>query len=241
MEKKQNPNREKAFALWKESNGKRTLKEIAIELGVSYSQILRWKRVDDWESKKPKRKRGAPPGNQNAKGNKGGAPLGSKNAFRHGAYERVVKGLLEPDEVEIFEDTATHDVEADLRQTLAALNAKEARLMKHIAQIKASSQGSLVLDGVIKTKTLKPDKNSVETTITKTTSLFDALGKLETELDRVHGRKIKVLTQLESIRLDRERLVLEKQKYSLMKQKLEGIFEIDPETGEIEEVDPGES
>ncbi len=120
MEKKQNPNREKALTLWKESNGTQTLKEIAATLGVSYSQLLRWKRADNWEGQKIKRKRGGQPANQNAKGNKGGAPIGSKNAFRHGAYERVVKGLLESDEVEIFEDTAAHDVEADLRQTLAA-------------------------------------------------------------------------------------------------------------------------
>lgn len=35
-----------------------------------------------------KRRRGGQPGNQNAKGNQGGAPLGNKNAWKHGMYSR---------------------------------------------------------------------------------------------------------------------------------------------------------
>ena len=46
-------------------------------------------------------------------------------------------GLMETDEAEIFKDEETGlSIEAELRQTLAGLNAKEVRLMKHIAQVR---------------------------------------------------------------------------------------------------------
>ena len=36
-----------------------------------------------------KRKRGGQPGNKNAEGNKGGAPYGNMNAWKHGGYAVV--------------------------------------------------------------------------------------------------------------------------------------------------------
>lgn len=40
-------------------------------------------------AEKVRKKRGGQPGNKNAIGNRGGgAPLGNKNAWRHGVYER---------------------------------------------------------------------------------------------------------------------------------------------------------
>ena len=49
-------------------------------------------------------------------------------------------------------------------------------------------------------------------TVSRTTSVFEALNKLEAELDRVQGKKIKVLSKLEDIRVQRERLALEKKR-----------------------------
>lgn len=246
MPKARSPNRDKAFQLWIDSQGQRELKDIAAELGVSPEQVRKWKHADGWDTKTKKvtlpngkghvtkRKQGGQPGNKNAVGNKGGAPPGNKNGFRHGAYERIMAGLLDTDEAEIFEDEETgENVEAELRRTLAALNAKEVRLIKRIAQVKDAAKGNLLLGSVTKTTAEKQsgvfvknekgkmvkksgtgffDGEREDVTVTNTVSVFDALNKLETELDRVQGKKIKVLSKLEDIRVQRERLRLEKKR-----------------------------
>ncbi|MCM3386300.1 phage terminase small subunit [Bacillus subtilis] len=92
MPRPRDPRRDEAFRLWKESCGSKKLKDIAEELGITSSTIRKWKANDKWEEKikgsAPKSKgsallrRGAPKGNKNAIGNKGGrAPLGNKNAI----------------------------------------------------------------------------------------------------------------------------------------------------------------
>ncbi|KAF6604480.1 phage terminase small subunit, partial [Bacillus sp. EKM417B] len=89
--RKRDPRRDEAFHLWKESGGTKKLKDIADELGVTSSTVRKWKANDKWEEKingsAPKSKGsapfrpGAPKGNKNARGNKGGkAPPGNKNA-----------------------------------------------------------------------------------------------------------------------------------------------------------------
>ena len=149
MPRARSPNRDKAFQLWIESQGRKSLQDIAAELGVKPEQVRSWKHADQWDAQTKKvtlpngkghvvkRKQGGQRGNRNAVGNNGGAPVGNKNNFRHGAYERVMAGLMETDEAEIFKDEETGlSIEAELRQTLAGLNAKEVRLMKHIAQVR---------------------------------------------------------------------------------------------------------
>lgn len=43
MPRGRSPNREKAFELWKKSDGKRLLRDIAEELGVSEAMVRKWK------------------------------------------------------------------------------------------------------------------------------------------------------------------------------------------------------
>jgi uncharacterized protein YjcR len=104
--------------MWRDSGGKMKLKDIAAQLGVSDSKVRKWKAMDKWDEKlngtlqnakgsapheekerSNKKKRGAPPGNENAKGNiGGGAPIGNQNAKGHGAPLRndnaVTHGLF---------------------------------------------------------------------------------------------------------------------------------------------------
>jgi uncharacterized protein YjcR len=51
MPRARDPNRDKAYEIWKGSKGKKLLKDIAAELGVSDSQIRKWKSQDKWEQK----------------------------------------------------------------------------------------------------------------------------------------------------------------------------------------------
>ncbi|PWX07538.1 hypothetical protein CYK70_09600 [Clostridium perfringens] len=91
--------REKALELFIESKGKLSSQKIADELGVSLNKVRNWRKVDKWKDKV--NKRGAPIGNKNALGNKGGAGAkkGNVNAYKHGIYfdesKRINKAYLE--------------------------------------------------------------------------------------------------------------------------------------------------
>lgn len=224
MPRARSPNRDKAFQLWIESQGRKSLQDIAAELGVKPEQVRSWKHADQWDAQTKKvtlpngkghvvkRKQGGQRGNRNAVGNNGGAPVGNKNNFRHGAYERVMAGLMETDEAEIFKDEETGlSIEAELRQTLAGLNAKEVRLMKHIAQVRKDMDPNAFLTSSSEEHRVG-DEMSFDSDSVFKVSPFEALTKLEAELDKVQGRKIKVLTQLDAIQVSRERLNLEKKR-----------------------------
>lgn len=92
MGKTRSPNRDKAFELYKEHNGKITPKEISEILGEKSVNVYAWKRNDQWDIQL-NGKVGAPYGNKNAKGNKGGAPKGNLNNLQHGHYYDPTKHL----------------------------------------------------------------------------------------------------------------------------------------------------
>jgi uncharacterized protein YjcR len=94
-----NPKRNEAFQIWLKSNGTKKLKEIAAELGLSDSQIRKWKNQDKWDDQLngnvtksngnvTKQKRGAPLGNKNAVGH--GPPKGNQNAIKHGFFSKYI-------------------------------------------------------------------------------------------------------------------------------------------------------
>lgn len=134
MARPRSPNRDKAFQLWMDSGRKRRLKDIAEELGISEEQVRKWKNQDKWEKVTlPNAKsnvanhKGAPPGNRNAAGNKGGAaPLGNKNAVKHGAYETIYLEALPEEERSLFGSIPDSD---DLDGEIRLLRMKLSRLL----------------------------------------------------------------------------------------------------------------
>jgi len=94
-----NPDRDKAFELFKEHNGNITNREIANILNVPERTISVWKIRDSWNEKvncstskkecsTTKKKRGGQPGNKNAVGH--GAPKENKNAEKHGFFSKYL-------------------------------------------------------------------------------------------------------------------------------------------------------
>jgi Phage terminase small subunit len=51
MPRKRDPRRDEAFEIWKVSGGEMKLKDIAAQLGVSDTQVRKWKNLDQWERK----------------------------------------------------------------------------------------------------------------------------------------------------------------------------------------------
>lgn len=102
ISRQRSPNRDKAYELYKKFNGKITTKEIAILLNENENNINCWRTQDKW--KKKFNKVGAPYGNKNAIGNKGGAPKCNTNSFKFGNYSKriplAVKNIMEELDVE---------------------------------------------------------------------------------------------------------------------------------------------
>lgn len=137
MPRQRSPNRDRAFEIWNQSGGSLLLKDIAAKLGVSESQVRKWKNQDDWEhagmvtlpiSKSnvtnQKKKKGGQPGNHNAAGH--GPPVGNVNAIKHGAYQTIYAAFLPEDEKEVYDQMPG---EADLEAEIRLLRLKMARLL----------------------------------------------------------------------------------------------------------------
>lgn len=99
MGRARDPNRDKAFEIYSESNGNIELIEIAERLGVSAGTVRGWKSKDKWDPKikgtfqkknteRSKNPRGAPKGSKNALGH--GAPKGNTNALKHGLFAKYL-------------------------------------------------------------------------------------------------------------------------------------------------------
>jgi len=76
-----------AKKIFEEAKGEITIKEISEQIDVNINTIKSWKRKDNWKSDC----RGAPIGNKNAIGNKGGgAPRENINALKNGKYRKYI-------------------------------------------------------------------------------------------------------------------------------------------------------
>lgn len=254
MPRKKDIKREKAEKIFLDSDGLAKNVEIAKTLGVDPARIAKWKYMDQWAEKlkkKPK-KQGAQKGNQNAKGH--GAPKRNRNAQTHGAYSTVYFDELTEEEKALIESVTLNTTENMLRE-LQTLIAKENDLKKRIAEFNSKDTGELYTDRVVEMRTPRKAENndpygpyteggtegsrghpldmSMETTIKS--SAFERAMKLEAELNKIHGRIIKLLDSIKSYELEQRRIDLEERRYVLMKQKASGVYEVDPDTSEIDD------
>lgn len=123
-------------------------KDIAEKYNVSINTVKSWQKRNGWTRKadappkkcaRKKDGRGAPKGNKNAVGNKGGhapfgnknaeghgAPEGNLNAVKHGAYQTIYAAHLPEDEREIYNQMPS---DADLESEIKLLRLKMARLL----------------------------------------------------------------------------------------------------------------
>ena len=130
------------------------------------------------------------------------------------------------DELIIERDNITWEIEGKEKPT-KALEKKLDKCERQIAELQdkvndeeGDNEGK---DGPLKT--------AMQTIIKA--SPFDRAMKLEAELNKTHGRIIKLLDSIKSYELDCRRVELEEKKYRLSKQKLTGAYNINPDTGEI--------
>lgn len=241
MPRARSPNREKARELWLASGKKRLLKDIASELGVSETQVRKWKSQDGWEkvtlpkeeekkkSNVTKRKRGGQPGNKNGVGH--GAPKGNKNNYKHGLYERIYWDTLDEEEQQMIQ-AMNYEEEKLLQEQIALLTVRERRLLKTIAEYK-EKKGGLALESVIQRK-LEIDGNIIQDdyqtqteTTTRTISTFEVIQKLEAELTRVQAKKTRCIEALNKLRIERQRIDDEQKGNDLVNDWIHGVMDGD--------------
>jgi len=259
MARARSPERDKAREIWLESDGKLATKEVAEKAGARPEQVRKWKSIDKWkaalEEQSSRRRRGGQPGNKNAAG--AGAPLGNANAETHGAYSTVHLADLPPEQREYIE-SLTLDTKSNMLHELQLLMAKETDLREKIRKLENGDADALYVDKVVQMLVPRPrvrDDDGKETddfkdiaefegaderykTAMKTVikaSPFDRAMKLEAELNRTHGRIIKLLDSIKAYELESSRVRLEERKYNLAKQKLFGAFDVNDKTGEIDD------
>lgn len=258
MARARSPERGKAREIWLDSGGKLTAKEVAEKAGAKPEQVRKWKSLDKWkaalEEQNSKRRRGGQPGNKNAAG--AGAPLGNANAETHGAYSTVHLADLPPEQ-RAYIESLTLDTKANMLHELQLLMAKETDLREKIRTLENGDADALYVDKVVQMLVPRPRvrdddgkgtedfkdipefdgtderyKTAMKTVIKA--SPFDRAMKLEAELNKMHGRIIKLLDSIKAYELESSRVRLEERKYNLAKQRLIGAYEVN-EKGEIDD------
>lgn len=234
MPRARDPNRGKAFQMYKDADGKIDLVEIASQLNISAGTVRGWKSKDKWEEQlngtlqtkvmeRSKRSKGGQPGNKNAKGSKGGsgsAPLRNKNAEKHGAYSKIYWDALDEDEQNLI-DYMDDAEETHLIKQLQMFDIRERRFMKRIKnyqELETKNHG-LAVKAVSKTKKVEDIinvdgesvgsgiyKKQTETSVTNTESVMNSIITLEAELTKVQRAKTKAIEALYKYRLEKAKI-----------------------------------
>ena len=239
MAKARNPARDKAKNEWLESGGKIPTKKLAAAYNVTETQIRKWKSIDKWQADLERKKKGGQKGNKNAVGH--GAPKGNTNAETHGAYSAVHLENFPPEERAYIESITLDTMENMLRE-LQLLFAKECDLTRRINEYRQADPDTLYTDRVIEVYTRKNKGNSNDSqslensarTVVKA-SPFDRVMKLESEYNKVHGRILKLIDSIRAYETDGKRIKLDERKHELTRQRITGEYNINPDTGEIDD------
>lgn len=210
-------NREKGYTLYKKGL---KYKEIAEKLGVTESAVKSWatrywkkgkvasekvatksKKVasQDATTKEPKH-RGGQPGNVNGVGNKGGAPPGNQNAFKHGGYSAILFDTFDDDERSLI-DQMEPDEEQLLVDEINLLTVREHRILHRINEYKDKSA---VVSSVEKTEHRTADDETDYYLQTSSEASYSIILKLEEALTRCQAQKQRTIDTLNKIRMAKD-------------------------------------
>ena len=220
MGRPRNPQRDLSLERYVENDGKISTAELAKLAGVPESRIRKWKSEDKWDEalKKKPRKRGGQKGNKNAAG-KTPAKKGNKNAVTHGAFAQAGFEDIPPEKAEEIRNMKTAEAMPHMMAELQALYLRKAYLEKLLAEYEDPE--------AIEGQQGECFKTAMKSIIKS--SPFDRAMKVEAELNKLHGRIIKQLDSIKAHEMESQRLQLEERRLELMKQKLTGEIDIDPE------------
>lgn len=225
MARARDPNRNKAFEIYKKYGGKIDLVEIASQLNISPGTIRGWKSKDSWDTQlngtlrknteRSKRRKGGQPGNKNAKGHGGTGPPGNKNAVKTGEFEALFFDTLDVDEQKLIQ-TVQPDKEQLLLQEIQLLTVRERRMLKRVDQLRqmeeqklgAGSDGEHVPSGMSVTEFSSGIEKGNPTELKKYEGILGQIQSIEDALTRVQARKQKAIETLHKFGYDDAKLEL---------------------------------
>lgn len=210
MPRIRSPNRDKAYKIYKEKGGNISNKELAELLNESEKTISTWKNRDKWNAvnckkdcsnkKNTAKKRGGQTGNQNAKGNNGGAPLSNKNNLKHGIYKKLLYSSLSDDEKELLNLNELNEAE-ELKLTINLCDIQIARFMCLIKE--AAEKGSLILKSVNNSNSKDECGRLIgSVTTTSTVNTNELIIRYNSEIEKIKKQKIKCLETLMNMDTD---------------------------------------
>lgn len=255
MARARDPNRSKAFEIYKEHAGKIDLVEIANRLNISPGTIRGWKSKDSWDAQlngtlhknteRSKRKRGGQPGNKNAEGHGGTGPPENKNALKTGEFETLFFDCLEPDEQKLIQ-AVQPDKEQLLLQEIQLLTVRERRMLKRIEALKLLEQTSNLEEvqeddelekappGMSVTKYKAGMEKGKPTLLREYEGILGQIQSIEDALTRVQARRQRAIEALHKFGYDDAHMELETMKFELELLKQDGQNEDDTDDGFLE-------
>ena len=225
MARARDPNRNKAFEIYKKHDGKIDLVEIASQLNISPGTIRGWKSKDSWDiqlngtlrknTERSKRRKGGQPGNKNAEGHGGNGPPGNKNAVKTGEFEALFFDTLDVDEQKLIQ-TVQPDKEQLLLQEIQLLTVRERRMLKRIDQLRmlerqdptSDSDSETVPPGMSVTEYSSDIEKGKLTELKKYEGILGQIQSIEDALTRVQARKQKAIETLHKFGYDDAKLEL---------------------------------
>lgn len=193
-------------------------KDICEKYNLSMNTLKSWVKRYNWseERKNLKKKgahnnkRGAPKGNKNAEGNKGGAaPPGNMNAIKHGAYQSIYFDMLNTEDKILFNMIPSS---INIDEEIKLLRLKIARLLNREKSFFYNMFGKKVE----KELTEEDRIAGINACMDQLRRLIEAKAKMATDTEKVELEKEKFefqkyKTDIE-LQLKREKLELEKNK-----------------------------
>lgn len=221
MPRARDPNRSRAFEIYKQHKGKIDLVEIASQLNISVGTVRGWKSKDDWNgtlngafpknTERSKRKKGAQPCNINALGH--GAPIQNKNALTTGEFETLFFDTLDPDEHQLVQSVQP-DKEQLLLQEIQLLTVRERRMLKRIDNLRRlesdtyGDDDSKVPPGMTVVKYSSGLEKGKPTELKEFEGILGQIQSIEDALTRVQGRRQRAIETLHKFGYDDAHLEL---------------------------------
>lgn len=227
MPRARSPNRDKAFELWIKSGKNRTMKDISEELGVSETQVRKWKNQDKWDNKEALPNITISNGNvtnqSTTEKRKRGGQKGNQNRYIHGLYANPTIDMIPQNELERLQRMDFADEESIIIDEIILLTSRERQLMESIQRYQDQKNG-LSLDGVtrrvVENEGAKDSRSKQVETTTKTRDVFDVIQKLQAELTKVQKEKRQYLSELRVLRTQKAQMPKEENTHERVLQEI---------------------
>lgn len=212
MARSRNPNRDKAYEIYKDYHGEISPKKISELIGENVNNIRNWKSSDKWDEKlRDDTRPGAPKGNQNAKGSKGSP--GNVHNYKHGLYtsedrytKNNLKRILPKDVLNIMEEL---EEESPVDKLWRSILLQEARIMRmqKISHVKNKKDTTKELKKVSEGNTFSKEYeiqfawDKENNNITAQSKAMDTLAKMIEKYDKMIHANWDLVTEEQKARI----------------------------------------